>query len=122
MTQAPCCWHSSRSALCGLRCAAVAASPAHVPFHYCCCCCHYNRFRDNRHNVSDVVGGLLLGACFAPMFFARLVWHAEGWTQIEAQEASAGELQLQALSSGASNGAAHTARHTTVLPMADDMP
>lgn len=53
-----------------------------------------SRFRDNRHNVSDVVGGLLLGACAAPLFMARLAWHVSGWAELQQQEASG--LQLQA--------------------------
>eukprot|EP00879_Flechtneria_rotunda_P004509 GHRR01004764.1.p1 GENE.GHRR01004764.1~~GHRR01004764.1.p1 ORF type:complete len:189 (-),score=56.22 GHRR01004764.1:1488-2054(-) len=31
-----------------------------------------SRFRDNKHNVSDVVGGLLLAASFVPIFVVRL--------------------------------------------------
>lgn len=38
-----------------------------------------SRFRDNRHNVSDVVGGLLLAACFVPVFIVRLVSSSEQW-------------------------------------------
>jgi len=57
------------------------------------------RFRDNRHNVSDVVGGLLLGATFAPFFMARLVWHYQGWLEVEQQQLSGVQLQLQASNS-----------------------
>jgi hypothetical protein len=58
-----------------------------------------SRFRDNRHNVSDVVGGLLLGACAAPLFVARLAWHVAGWVQLQQQEASGLQVQLQTGSS-----------------------
>eukprot|EP00878_Enallax_costatus_P011679 GHUV01012193.1.p1 GENE.GHUV01012193.1~~GHUV01012193.1.p1 ORF type:complete len:226 (+),score=58.99 GHUV01012193.1:1791-2468(+) len=39
-----------------------------------------SRFRDNRHNISDVVGGLLLAACFVPVFIVRLVSSSKQWT------------------------------------------
>jgi hypothetical protein len=44
------------------------------------------RFRDNRHNASDIVGGLLLGACFAPLFVAHLITHFAAWADIRARE------------------------------------
>jgi hypothetical protein len=70
--------------------------------------------------VSDVVGGLLLGACFAPLFMARLAWHFSGWQQLQQQEASGLQLQLSGLgeplgrgvppvSNGEMNG--HSAAH-----------
>lgn len=50
--------------------------------------------------MSDVVGGLLLGATFAPFFIARLVWHYQGWLEVEQQQLSGGvQLQLQASNS-----------------------
>jgi len=70
-----------------------------------------SRFRDNRHNVSDVVGGLLLGACFAPMFIMRLVVHYQGWLEVDEQQQLSGvQLQLQA-----SNAAVPVA----LLPISD---
>lgn len=57
-----------------------------------------SRFRDNRHNVSDVVGGLLLGACAAPLFMARLAWHVSGWAELQQQEASGLQLQIGSVS------------------------
>jgi len=45
-----------------------------------------SRFVDNRHNVSDIIAGLLLGACFAPLFLVRLVWHSSGWAAVQQQE------------------------------------
>jgi hypothetical protein len=58
------------------------------------------RFRDNRHNVSDVVAGMLLGSFFAPLFLARLAWHSSGWEAVQQQEEEEG-WQLQANPSAA---------------------
>ncbi|KAF8065539.1 Pyroxd2 [Scenedesmus sp. PABB004] len=38
-----------------------------------------SRFRDNRHNVSDVVAGILLAVTFAPLFVLRLVRNVDAW-------------------------------------------
>ena len=37
-----------------------------------------SRFIDNRHNVSDIVGGMLLGLCIAPVFVLRLAGRSAG--------------------------------------------
>lgn len=54
----------------------------------------YCRFRDNRHNVSDVVAGILLGSCFAPLFLARQAWHVAGWQQLQHEQQAGLQLQL----------------------------
>lgn len=41
-----------------------------------------SRFIDNRHNVSDVVGGLLLGLCIAPVFVLRLAGRSAGGSAV----------------------------------------
>eukprot|EP00882_Tetradesmus_deserticola_P017249 GHRQ01018471.1.p1 GENE.GHRQ01018471.1~~GHRQ01018471.1.p1 ORF type:complete len:263 (+),score=78.78 GHRQ01018471.1:583-1371(+) len=53
-----------------------------------------SRFMDNRHNVSDVVGGLLLAVCFVPVFVVRLASSASAAHQAENQDWSSQEQQL----------------------------
>jgi hypothetical protein len=60
----------------------------------CCAVLCWRRFRDNRHNVSDVVAGIVLGSCFAPLFLARLAWHVAGWQQLQQEQQSGLQLQL----------------------------
>jgi membrane-associated phospholipid phosphatase len=86
-----------------------------------------SRFRDNRHNVSDVVAGLLLGACFAPLFFGRLLVQRRDWDALlAAEEAHAAEQQQQGGGGacGAAGGAlgcsasgAPATSHGPVLPI-----
>jgi membrane-associated phospholipid phosphatase len=52
-----------------------------------------SRFRDNRHNASDVVGGLLLAVSFVPVFVARLASSVS--YQVESGEWSTPEQQEQ---------------------------
>lgn len=47
-----------------------------------------SRFRDNRHNVSDVVAGLLLAVCFVPVFIVRLASNIKQWTAYHEQVAA----------------------------------
>lgn len=39
-----------------------------------------SRFRDNRHNASDVVAGFLLGLTFAAFFLVRAIGQHEWWS------------------------------------------
>lgn len=39
-----------------------------------------SRFRDNRHNISDVLGGLFLASCFVPVFILRLISNLSYWS------------------------------------------
>ncbi|GBF96583.1 phosphatidic acid phosphatase type 2B [Raphidocelis subcapitata] len=39
-----------------------------------------SRFRDNRHNASDIIAGFMLGITFAPAFLLRAIGQHEWWT------------------------------------------
>lgn len=75
-----------------------------------------SRFRDNRHNASDIIAGFILGLTFAPAFLWRAIGQHDFWLNFYNIDESGNGNQVLP-ESGGSNGAAQQAQAAGAKPL-----